>query len=70
MLNEMDNAALSLILPMVLVVLANSMIIFSLNQLLVMSIPLPKTGKEVGIDLGIKTLATLSDRKAKTTLKL
>lgn len=36
--------------------------------------PLPdswqKTGKEVGIDLGVKTLATLSDRKAKATLKL
>ena len=32
--------------------------------------PFPKTGKEVGIDLGVKTLATLSDRKAKTTLKL
>jgi putative transposase len=32
--------------------------------------PWPKTGKEVGIDLGVKTLATLSDRKAKTTLKL
>ena len=30
----------------------------------------PKTGKEVGIDLGVKTLATLSDRKAKVTLKL
>lgn len=30
----------------------------------------PKTGKEVGIDLGVKTLATLSDRKAKATLKL
>ena len=32
--------------------------------------PLPKTGKEVGIDLGVKTLATLSDFKAKATLKL
>lgn len=32
--------------------------------------PFPKTGKEVGIDLGVKTLATLSDRKAKATLKL
>ena len=32
--------------------------------------PLKKTGKEVGIDLGIKTLATLSDSKAKATLKL
>lgn len=31
---------------------------------------LPKTGKEVGIDLGVKTLATLSDSKAKATLKL
>ena len=32
--------------------------------------PLPKTGKEVGIDLGVKILATLSDFKAKATLKL
>ena len=32
--------------------------------------PFPKTGKEVRIDLGVKTLATLSDRKAKATLKL
>ena len=32
--------------------------------------PLKKTGKEVGIDLGVKTLATLSDCKAKATLKL
>lgn len=32
--------------------------------------PFPKTGKEVGIYLGVKTLATLSDRKAKVTLKL
>ena len=30
----------------------------------------PKTGKEVGIDLGVKTLATLSDCKAKAKLKL
>ena len=32
--------------------------------------PFSKTGKEVGIDLGVKTLATLSDCKAKATLKL
>ena len=32
--------------------------------------PFSKTGKGVGIDLGVKTLATLSDSKAKATLKL
>lgn len=32
--------------------------------------PFTKTGKEGGIDLGVKTLVTLSDRKAKATLKL
>ena len=36
----------------------------------VLPCPFPKTGKEVGIDLGVKTLATLSDCKAKATLKL
>ena len=30
--------------------------------------PLKKTGKEGRIDLGVKTLATLSNRKTKATL--